>query len=100
MDEFVKVGDFCEVAVDTWTEQGLEKGAVVFIAQLKPLPLDEEDMYLQRIYVGVHFTEDYSIKLPLIYLMDPRDLVKVDEETLKIYKNQMEIDFDRPDSSD
>lgn len=98
MNEFINAGDFAEVVVDTWAEQGLEKGAVVFIAQLKPLPISEEDVYLQRIYVGAHFTDNYSIVLPQIYLLDPRDLAKIDEETLKIYKNQMEIDFDRQDS--
>lgn len=92
--DMVVPNNFYSVNVSTYEEKGVSKGAVVYSALIKALPVEENDPYLQRIYVGVHLTNNFSVIVPDVYIMDPRELTLLDPETTKIYFNQLEIDYE------
>lgn len=92
-NNFIRPNSFATVNTNEFIDQGFPKGHVVFIAAAKAIPVEEDDPYLQRVYVFVNTTVEYSVDSEKLYLMDPRQLDVLDEETSKIYLNQLEIDF-------
>lgn len=83
--------DICTVTTNKIKESGLVAGDVVMVAGTKVLPEKRNDPYLQRIYTIVFKFEEGSLPLPkddndvMSYLVDPRNLEKVNEEDYKKY---------------
>lgn len=90
---FIRPNAFATINTNEFIDQGFPKDHVVFVAAAKAVPVEEGDPYLQRVYVFVNTTKNFSVDTEKLYLMDPRQLDPLDEETSKIYFNQLEIDF-------
>lgn len=81
--------DYCTIVSDKrMKDSGLFRGDTVLVTGVKAAPISKNDLYLQRIFVHVVKVEkDGTHLLPLetndykVYLVDPRNLQKVDEET-------------------
>lgn len=86
MTKFIMTGDFCEIVSDKFTDQGIKRGHVVYVAGHKALPISEEDPYTQRIKFFVHLYN--PIKKTMgneLYLMDANSLMAFDEHESKQY---------------
>ncbi|MCA9380669.1 hypothetical protein KC678_00195 [Candidatus Dojkabacteria bacterium] len=82
--------DYCWVVSDKKMKgSGLKKGDLVLVTGTKVAPISKIDPYLQRIFVITVLVKDGEIRLPKsdnhyrAYLVDPRNLEKVDEDTQK-----------------
>lgn len=82
--------DFCWVLSDKKMKgSGLVRGDLVLVSGLKVVPASTKDPYLQRVLCVVILVKDDKLHLPSedndykAYLVDPRNLGKVDEDTLK-----------------
>lgn len=93
----IQNGDFAHVNTDRFADQGVKRNHFVFVAGLKPLPENLEDPYLQRIFVFIHkVTRDGHTKPDEgIFLMDPRDLTKVNPGRQKKFYNILKADFEQ-----
>ena len=91
--------DFCWVVSDKKLKgSGLSKGDLVMVSGTRVVPATKKDPYLQRVLVVALKIEDEKIQIPSekndykAYLIDPRNLSKVDEDTHKwaetVLKNQ------------
>jgi hypothetical protein len=80
---------------------GLERGDVVLVTGLKPSPVVRSDPYLQRIYVLVVKVVEGEHQLPnedndyKVYLVDPRNLEKVNEEEKDELTSQLHKQYGR-----
>jgi hypothetical protein len=90
--KYIQSGDFCEIVSDKFTDQGIKRGHVVYVAGHKALPISEEDPYTQRIKFLVHLynLHDFSMGKE-IYLMDPNSILPFDENKQKVYLEEYKI---------
>lgn len=97
MVKYIQSGDFCEIVSDKFTDQGIKRGHIVYVAGHKALPISEEDPYTQRIKFFVHLYDEQQKRMGKeIYLMDANSILpldeKVQEKMLKKYKYANGID--------
>lgn len=99
-NKLVKVGDFAHVITDRFADEGVKRNHYVYVAGFKPLPIEEEDPYLQRIYVLVHKVTRSGHTLPDegLYLMDPRDLSKLSDGRQKKFYQLLRDDFEEKEA--
>lgn len=101
MDRLIKHGDFCEIVSDKFVEQGVKRGHIVYVAGSKAIPEDPEDMYNQRVKLLIHIVDHGGhVKLPEVYMMDPRSLQKVDSSKQKKLEGIFKGDFEQDESTD
>lgn len=83
----IKTYDYCYVVNDDQLKEvGIYRGQLVMVTGLKPAPIKAGDPYLQRIFAhAILVDKDGTHRLPdngndyRIYLLDPRNLEKVQE---------------------
>jgi len=87
--DMIKPMDYCWVISDKKMKgSGLYRSDMVMVTGVKPVPASKKDLYLQRLLVIVVKVDDEKVLIPSqdndyrAYLVDPRNLEKVDEETL------------------
>jgi hypothetical protein len=81
------------VITDKFIVKGkMKEGDIVWVAGNKAAPITEDDPYTQRLYMIVHKVENNHIITKPLYIIDPAALEKIEDD--KIYRDQMEIDFD------
>ena len=91
--KLLKDGDFARVAVKNYEEYGLNEGNLVYIAGVKPLPVDKTDLYLQRIFVLVSPFISKKLQTEKVLLIDPRSLKPVTKSQQRKYKRKLENQF-------
>lgn len=94
-DNLLRVGDFATITTDQFVDKGVKRGHYVYVASLKPLPIEEADPYLQRVFVFVHLmTREGHVEPDKgLFLMDPRQLSKVGKQRHKKFTNILMTDF-------
>lgn len=94
----IKVGDFCEVVNDKFTEWGVKRGHLVHVVGHRVLPLTEEDPYTQRIKFLVRLTDkEHRPTGNQLYLMDPVSILPVSNRRQKSLKKRFGLDADSID---
>lgn len=86
----IRTWDICWVISDKkLKDSGLKKGDTVLVSGTKVVPATKKDPYLQRVLCFVVKIVNDKVQIPtekndyMAYLVDPRNLEKVDEKTLK-----------------
>lgn len=74
--KLIRSGDFCEVVTDKFVHEDIKRGALVYVAGAKALPIEENDPYTQRIKFFVHLVRDNVVGTDKLYLMDAVSLLK------------------------
>lgn len=92
--EALETGNFAMVANSSLVKDGLEEFSIVFLVGEGLLPESEEDPYLLRRYFLAAPVVDNHIKVDAApFLINPKDFIKVSEETETILQAQYEADF-------
>ena len=80
-------------------ESGLSVGDTVLVIANKVLPVTKSDPYLQRVYVVCILVKEGVHQMPsedtdyVSFLIDPRNLTKVDEDTTKDLRDKLEHQY-------
>jgi hypothetical protein len=92
----IKPMDYCYIVNDKKMKgSGLVRGETVLVTGTKVVPATGKDPYLQRIFVVAIKIEEGILLLPRedndyqAYMIDPRNLSKVDKETQQYLTLQM-----------
>lgn len=104
--DLIKQNDFCYINTYKLEGEGFNMGQRVYVAGSAALPIDEDDLYLQRIYVYVHLIDNKDDVLslnPQLYVIDPRSLTKCKKnETKRLtkwIKEMMEAMIEKEDET-
>ena len=99
-DSLIQTMDYCWVVSDKkLKDSGLTKGDMVLVTGTKVVPASRKDLYLQRVLVVVVLVKDDKVLLPneenehKAYLVDPRNLEKVDEEVSKCVEENLKKQY-------
>lgn len=95
MKKFINDGDFVTINTNKFEKEfGVKKGSLAYIAGHRAFPISEQNPYTQRIKFFVSLTtEDGHVQVKPIYLMDPKSLKLVDEDTRELLQAIFEDDF-------
>lgn len=89
MVKYIQNGDFCEVVTDKFTDQGVKRGHLVYVAGHKAIPEKEEDPYTQRIKFFVHLYNPIQKTMSKeLHLMDPSSILPLPEHENTQYLEQ------------
>ena len=82
----INPNDYVKTINSEYKRYGVDRDEIMFVAALKPVPVDENDLYLQRVYIaccpGIY--DDNGLLTGFDYtnlmLCDARNLEKVEDE--------------------
>lgn len=83
ISHLIKPHDFCEIVSEEFKDDGLKRGNYVYVAGQRAFPVSEGDMYTQRVMFICHKANrkgEISLEEGF-FLIDPRSLFKLDDET-------------------
>ena len=93
LEDMIKDGDFAKVVNENFLDFDVEKGALVFVAGVKAVPEDENDLYNQRIKMLIHRMDgDHVMFEKTLIMVDPRSLKRVGKRKQKTLINHLEKD--------
>ena len=81
-EDVLQVMDLARVVSDRKLKgSGLNRGDVVVVVGTRQVPASAKDLYLHRVLTNVALVRDKEILKDSMYLVDPRSLEKISDET-------------------
>lgn len=96
--DLIQPNSFVEISTGALLEKGIEQGELIYVSNLQAFPIDENDLYTQRLHVvGHRYLGQGLVKTDEILLLDPNDVKKIKaRKNKKLIKAFTDAYFDRP----
>lgn len=95
--DLIQPNSFVEINTGALVDKGVVQGELIYVAALQALPIDENDLYTQKLHiVGHRYLGDGLLDTEQMLLLNPSDCDKIkSKKNKKLLKRVSDVYSDR-----